>query len=343
MVTGQKLCEAFGSIAKPKPQAMKHYKRLTREQRYTIERMSRQQSSQESIACAIGVHSTTVGREFRRAGMNRETYCHLTAQKDADSREWAGRTIAPELLLAVEAKLCTAQWSPEQISGTFRKEALGRISHETIYRHIYRDKRAGGKLHLHLRHRCKSYRKRGLGRERRGRIKDQVMIDERPAVVAERSRIGDWEMDTVIGSPGGSVLVTMVERKSRYTRIALVQSRDASAVTAGLLHSLRSCRDKVETMTFDNGKEFARHAHLAQQLEATAYFAHPYHSWERGLNENTNGLIRQYFPKGSNFDQLTHNAVKRVETLLNSRPRKCLAYQTPHDIFQPPRPLALAT
>ena len=343
MVTGQKLCEAFGSIAKPKPQAMKHYKRLTREQRYTIERMSRQQSSQESIACAIGVHSTTVGREFRRAGMNRETYCHLTAQKDADSREWAGRTIAPELLLAVEAKLCTAQWSPEQISGTFRKEALGRISHETIYRHIYRDKRAGGKLHLHLRHRCKSYRKRGLGRERRGRIKDQVMIDERPAVVAERSRIGDWEMDTVIGSPGGSVLVTMVERKSRYTRIAWVDSRESAAVTAGLRQALRPCRDKVATMTFDNGKEFARHAQLAQQLEAKAYFAHPYHSWERGLNENTNGLIRQYFPKGSNFDQLTHHEVKRVETLLNSRPRKCLACQTPHDIFQPPRPLALAT
>ena len=168
------------------------------------------------------------------------------------------------------------------------------------------------------------------------------MIDERPAVVAERSRIGDWEMDTVIGSLGGSVLVTMVERKSRYTVIALVDSRESAVVTQGMLHSMRPCRDKVETMTFDNGKEFARHAHLAEQLQAKAYFAHPYHSWERGLNENTNGLIRQYFPKGSDFSKLTPKEVQRVETLLNSRPRKCLAYQTPHDIFHPPDPLALA-
>lgn len=321
---------------------MNHYKRLTREQRCTIESLSRQPCSQEFIARTIGVHSSTVGRELQRAGMNRQTYCHVTAQKDADSREWAGRTIAPEILLAVETKLCAEQWSPEQISGTFRKQGVGRVSHESIYQHIYRDKRAGGQLHLHLRHRCKSYRKRGLGRERRGRIKDQVMIDEPPAVVAERSRIGDWEMDTVIGSLGGSVLVTMVERKSRYTLIALVDSRESAAVTEGLLHSLRPCRDKVETMTFDNGKEFARHAHLAEQLEAKAYFAHPYHSWERGLNENTNGLIRQYFPKGSDFSKLTTKEVKRVEALLNSRPRKCLAYQTPHDIFLPTRPLALA-
>ena len=321
---------------------MNHYKRLTREQHCTIESLSRQPCSQEFIARTIGVHSSTVGRELQRAGMNRQTYCHVTAQKDADSREWAGRTIAPEILLAVETKLCAEQWSPEQISGTFRKQGVGRVSHESIYQHIYRDKRAGGQLHLHLRHRCKSYRKRGLGRERRGRIKDQVMIDEPPAVVAERSRIGDWEMDTVIGSLGGSVLVTMVERKSRYTLIALVDSRESAAVTEGLLHSLRPCRDKVETMTFDNGKEFARHAHLAEQLEAKAYFAHPYHSWERGLNENTNGLIRQYFPKGSDFSKLTTKEVKRVEALLNSRPRKCLAYQTPHDIFLPTRPLALA-
>lgn len=321
---------------------MKHYKRLTREQRYTIESMSRQQGSQESISRTIGVHSSSVGREFKRAGMNRQTYCHLTAQKDADSREWAGRTLPPELLLAVEAKLCTDQWSPEQISRTFRKQGTGNVSHESIYQYIYRDKRAGGQLHTHLRHRCKSYRKRGLGRERRGRIKDQVMIDERPSVVQERSRVGDWEMDTVIGNPGGSVLVTMVERKSRYTLIALVDSKEAAAVTQGMLHSLRPCRDKVETMTFDNGKEFARHAHLAEQLEAKAYFAHPYHSWERGLNENTNGLIRQYFPKGSDFSKLTPKEVQRVEALLNSRPRKCLAYQTPNDIFHPPRPLALA-
>ena len=169
------------------------------------------------------------------------------------------------------------------------------------------------------------------------------MIDERPALVAERSRIGDWEMATVLGRPGGSVLVTMVERKRRYTRIALVANKDSAAVTAGRLHSLRPCQDRVETMTFDNGKEFARHAQVAEQREAKAYFAHPSHAWERGLNENPNGLIRQYFPKGSDLSQLTAKQVQHVEARLNSRPRKGLAYQTPNDIFLPPRPLALAT
>lgn len=122
-----------------------------------------------------------------------------------------------------------------------------------------------------------------------------------------------------------------------------MENKDATAVTEGLLRSLRPCRDRVATMTCDNGKEFARHAQVAEQLEAKAYFAHPYHAWERGLNENPNGLIRQYFPKGSDFAKLTGKALQRVEALLNSRPRKCLAYQTSNDIFLPPRPLALAT
>jgi len=257
---------------------MKHYKRLTREQRYTIESLSRQQSSQESIARTVGMPSSSVGRELQRAGMNRDTYCHLTAHKDAAWRAGAGQRMAPELWQAVETKLCAEQWRPEQISGTFHKAGLGEVRHETIYQHLYRDKKAGGKRHLHLRHRCKSYRKRGLGRERRGRIKDQLMIDQRPAVVAQRSRLGDWEMATVIGHPGGSVLVTMVERKSRYPLIAWVASQESAALTQGLLYALRPCRDKVATMTFANGKEFARHAHLAEQLEAKADFAHPYHS-----------------------------------------------------------------
>ena len=136
---------------------MKHYQRLTREQRYTIESLSRQQSSQAAIARTLGVHSSSVGREFLRAGMNRNTYCHLTAQKDADSQARAGQRLAPELWQAVEVKLCTEQWSPEPVSAVFRKAGVGEFSHETICQHIYRDKQAAGKLHLHLRHRCQSY------------------------------------------------------------------------------------------------------------------------------------------------------------------------------------------
>jgi IS30 family transposase len=323
--------------------AMKHYKHLTREQRYTIECMNRQQCPQQSIAEAIGVDPSTISRELQRAGMNSDSYSHLPAQKHADAREWKGRRISPELLIQVESKLRLEQWSPEQISGHFRKENLGQISHETIYQHIYRDQKSGGNLHLQLRHHCKTYRKRGLGRERRGRIKNQVMIDQRPAIVAERSRLGDWEVDTVIGGPGGKVLVTIVERKSRYTLIALVPNKKSAPVTEGMLLELEPHKAKVLTLTYDNGKEFSEHEKIAEQLEAKGYFAHPYHAWERGLNENTNGLIRQYFPKGSDFSKLTQQEVKRVELLLNTRPRKCLAYQTPHDIFHPPPPLALAT
>ena len=322
---------------------MKHYKRLTQEQRYTIECMNRQQCPQQSIAEAIGVDPSSISRELRRAGMSRDSYSHVLAQKHADAREWKGRCISPELLGRVEAKLRLEQWSPEQISGHFRKEDLGQISHETIYQHIYREQKKGGNLHLQLRHHCKTYRKRGLGRERRGRIKNQVMIDQRPALVEERSRLGDWEIDTVIGGPGGPVLVTMVERKSRYALLALVPNKKSAPVTEGMLLELKPHKTKVLTLTYDNGKEFAEHEEIAKQLEANGYFAHPYHAWERGLNENTNGLIRQYFPKGSDFSKLTQTEVKRVEHLLNTRPRKCLAYQTPHDIFHPPPSLALAT
>lgn len=322
---------------------MKHYKRLTLEQRYTIECMNRQQCRQQAVAKAIGVHPSTLSRELRRAGMEAGSYSHLLAHKQARAREWKGRRISPELWNQVETKLRAEQWSPEQISEAFHKDGLGEISHETIYQHIYRDQKKGGNLHLQLRHHCKTYRKRGLGRERRGRIKNQVMIDQRPALVEERSRLGDWEIDTVIGGPGGPVLVTMVERKSRYALLTLVPSKKSAPVTEGMLLELKPHKAKVLTLTYDNGKEFAEHAKIAEQLEAKGYFAHPYHAWERGLNENTNGLIRQYFAKGSDFSKLTQTEVKRVEHLLNTRPRKCLAYQTPHDIFHPPPPLALAT
>ena len=321
---------------------MNHYSRLTREQRYTLEAMKRNGASQKEIAAAIGKHPSTVSREFRRAGMTSGSYCFVAAQEHVQSREWKGRRIDPELWKLVELKIREEQWSPEQISDWLAKHSLGQVSHETIYQHIYRDKQAGGTLHSHFRHRCKSYRKRGSGNERRGRLKDQVMIDQRPGVVDERSRLGDWEMDTVIGRPGGPVLVTMVERVSRYTLIALAASKEAVAVGGGILSAMHPHREKVLTMTYDNGKEFAHHALLADLLDANAYFAHPYHSWERGLNENTNGLIRQYFPKGSCFAKLTDEEVARVQDKLNSRPRKCLDYATPNDIFAAPPPIALA-
>lgn len=320
---------------------MPRYSRLTREKRYTIEVMIRNGRSQKEIAATINVSGSTVSRELRRDGMSRDAYQCCRAEHHARSQPWRGYRVPGSLLSQVEEKL-SMQWSPQQISRTFLRRGIGSVSHETIYQHVYRDKRRGGGLHVHLRHRCKSYRKRGEGRERRGRLKDQVMIDQRPAVVDERSRLGDWEMDTVIGKPGGPVLVTMVERRSRYTLIALAGSKDSAEVGGAILGAMKEHRDKVLTMTYDNGKEFALHKLLGELLGAEAYFAHPYHSWERGLNENTNGLIRQYFPKGGDFRDLTPEQVGAVQDKLNSRPRKCLDYQTPNDIFHPPPPIALA-
>lgn len=313
---------------------MNHYSRLTREQRYTLEAMKRNGASQKEIASAIGKHPSTVSREFRRAGMTSGTYCFVVAQEHAQSREWKGRRVDPEIWSLVELKIREEQWSPEQISDWLAKHSLGQVSHESIYQHIYRDKKAGGTLHSHFRHRCKSYRKRGSGNERRGRLKDQVMIDQRPSVVDERSRLGDWEMDTVIGRPGGPVLVTMVERVSRYTLIALAASKEAIAVGGAILRAMHPHREKVLTMTYDNGKEFAHHVLLADLLDANAYFAHPYHSWERGLNENTNGLIRQFIPKRSDLTTLTQDQVRTYVDQLNHRPRKKLNYRTPHEAVQ---------
>ncbi|MDA7652620.1 IS30 family transposase, partial [Akkermansiaceae bacterium] len=178
--------------------------------------------------------------------------------------------------------------------------------------------------------------------ERRARIKNQVMIDQRTLIVEERTRIGNWEMDTVIGRPGGPVLVTMVERRSGFTLIRLVPSKEATVVTATILEATKPYRNKVLSHTYDNGKEFTMHELVTEIMEAQAYFAHPYHSWERGLNENTNGLIRQYFPKKTDFSTITQEHVKEVQDKLNRRPRKCLDFQTPNDIFFPTAPIALA-
>lgn len=320
-----------------------NYKRLTFVKRYTIQLLHSKNHSQKRIAQIIGVHPSTISRELKRITDYGLPYASDLAQKHAASLQFREpRSIDNDLLKQVEAKLTQHQWSPEQISGYFKKHQLGNISHETIYKHIYRNKQNGGSLYLHLRRHLKRYRNRSLGRERRGSLKNQVMIDQRPAIVDARTRIGDWEMDTVIGTPGGSVLVTMVERLSRYTVIGIAKSKEAVAVGSSIIKNLSAISDKVKTMTFDNGKEFATHEILSKKLEAESYFAHPYHSWERALNENTNGLIRQYFPKSTSLNNVTHKQVKAVESLLNNRPRKCLGYATPYEIFNASNPIALA-
>lgn len=231
----------------------------------------------------------------------------------------------------IDAKIIV-DWSPEQISGWLKAEQGIFMSHERIYQHIWTDKLNGGSLYIHLRHSRKK-RKQYASKDKRGQIRNRISIDDRPSIVAEKKRIGDWEIDTVIGKNHQGALVTIVDRVSKFTLIKKVVSKHAEVVTEATIALLQPYLDKALTITADNGKEFAGHEKIKAALDADVYFAHPYSSWERGLNENTNGLIRQYFTKGSSFENITDKDVEEVMKKLNHRPRKSLNYKTPHSVF----------
>lgn len=290
--------------------------------------------SQGEIARALGVAPSSISREIKRDGMTRHTYCAKRSQQHAeDSRPPSPSAVSNEVWSLVEVYLSDKQWSPEEISGFLKLNTSHRVSHEAIYLYIYRDKENGGDLYSHLRQKHRKRRRRKNTKDMRGQLKHRVPIDERPPEVDQKSRIGDLEMDTVIGLQGGPVLVTIVERVTKFTLIGLSPSKSAMDVGSTIYWLLYPFKDRIKTATYDNGKEFAHHYLLNRLLEIDSYFARPYHSWERGLNENTNGLIRQYFPKKSDFSKLTDADVKRVQDLLNSRPRKTLAFATPNDKF----------
>jgi IS30 family transposase len=232
----------------------------------------------------------------------------------------------------VEEKL-KLQWSPEQISGRLKIERATRISHETIYKHIWSDKRKGGFLYKHLRHHGKKYNHRSKGSAGRGCIPNRVDIDQRPPIVEEKIRVGDWELDTIIGADQDGVIVSMVDRHSKFTYLIKALNKTAASVRDGIVEKLRPVRDFVYTLTSDNGKEFAYHEEITNILQADFFFAKPYHSWERGLNEHTNGLVRQYLPKGTQFSSCSQELINAIETQLNQRPRKALDFQTPQEVF----------
>ncbi len=261
----------------------------------------------------------------------------LQAQEKASARRAAAsgapRKMKPGLVREIEEKLTQEQWSPEQISGWLKRQGHVFVSGERIYRHIWKDKRNGGGLWRHLRHSGKKYNRRKGKTSGRGLIPGRVDIAERPAIAQEKRRVGDWEGDTIIARSLKGAILTHVDRTSKYTKLAILPDRSAASVQKACDASLLPIAHKIETITYDNGKEFAGHAKIAARLGAQIYFAKPYHSWERGLNEHTNGLVRQYFPKGSEFSTLTPADVQRVEDKLNARPRKALGYKTPSEVF----------
>jgi IS30 family transposase len=229
-------------------------------------------------------------------------------------------------------RLLREQWSPEQISWRLQLEGQRTVSHERIYLYIYADKRRGGLLHLHLRSQ-KKQRKRYGGYVRRGQIPNRIGIEQRPAIVTSKRRFGDWEADTIIGARHQGAILSLVERKSKLTRLYKLESKAASEVKDRIIAVLAPLAARVHTITVDNGKEFVLHEEITAALQAPIYFSHPYAAWERGLNENTNGLVRQYFPKKCDFTRITGTQVWQVEQLLNNRPRKTLGYRTPNEVF----------
>lgn len=282
----------------------------------------------------MGVSQPTISRELQRnSGKEGYEYQQAQAQSEARRKEACQPTkMTPLMIGRIEEKLYE-YWSPEQISGWLKDNNLGAISHETIYLHVWEDKQSGGDLYKHLRHQGKKYDKRRNGKSSRGQIKNRVGIADRPSVVDEKSRIGDWEIDTVIGKGHSGALVTIVERKTKFTVAAQVNSKSAADVTAATISLLKPFKDCVHTITADNGKEFTYHERISAQLSADVFFADPYSSWQRGLNENTNGLLRQYFPKSTDFKAVHQEEVNRVVSLLNCRPRKTLEYKSPLDLM----------
>lgn len=315
------------------------YKHLTFIQRCKIYGLWRSGHNQTEIAKEIGVHKSTISREFKRNifwwGSRIPHYKPDYAQsytEDRHKNKHKQIKFNKEVEAFVREKLL-ADWSPEQISGYAKRHQLFSISHERIYQFILKDKQTGGELYKHLRHQHKKYRKRYGSPKRQGPIKNRIMIDERPEVVDERKRLGDWEIDTIIGKQQQKAIVTLVERVSKLTLIGQVGTKQADVVCAQTIRLLSQIKDYVFTITADNGVEFAYHEAIAQALDAKIYFAHPYHSWERGLNENTNGLIRQYIPKGKDFTEVNEADIMRIQEQLNHRPRKSLGYATPYEVF----------
>ena len=326
------------------PQGYHHVTQDIRSQIYALKAIG---TSLHKISAIVGRHVSTVSREIKRNTGGRGYRYKQDDAKAVERRENASRTpqkLTPTLVTIIEKNLLE-KWSPDQISGRLKEKNIASISHETIYQHIWRNKRAGGVLYKQLRHNGKKYNKRSSGKAGRGCIPNRVDITERPQIVEQKTRIGDWEGDTVISAVSKAALLTVVDRHSKFTRIKKIGRKTAENVRIAMKEVMNSL--PVYTVTYDNGMEFAAHQGIAADLNAQCYFAAPYHSWERGLNEHTNGLIRQYLPKSMDFKDVTDDEIQVIEDRLNNRPRKILGYKTPmevmmtHPNFQTSRPFTL--
>ncbi|WP_338873215.1 IS30 family transposase [Spirosoma sp. SC4-14] len=310
---------------------MANYKQLTLEQRYQIQTLVQQKYKQYEIASFVNVSNSTISREIKKNVSLSGDYVATEAHKLRANRCQREPYKMKSALEKQVVRFLKERYSPEQISGVLALQAGSKqISHESIYKYIYAQKESGNESlisYLRIRHK-KKYGKRGNS-SKRGTILNRVGIEHRPAIVESNTQVGHWEGDTIIGANHEGVLLTLVERVTKYTIVAKLHSKNVNELANALITRATRCGIPIRTITFDNGKEFAKHQKISASLKADIYFANPYHSWERGLNENTNGLIRQYIPKSCPITIVKKSDVKWIEDQLNNRPRKTLGYLSP--------------
>jgi IS30 family transposase len=314
----------------------KKYSQLNPNQRYQIAALQKAGHSNCFIATQLSVHKSTIGRELKRNSTSKQKYNAAYAHQFASDRQKDKPRrclFSNEMKSFVKVKMESEQWSPDQISGYCKANKMRMVSHETIYQHVYADMKNGGTLYTHLRTQQKRRKKRTHRKDKRGLILNRVSIHKRPAVVDEKQRFGDWEIDLIEGANHNSFALTLVERISQFALIFRTPNKQADTIQTKIINALAPYKELVHTITSDNGKEFAGHQYVAQKLHADYFFADPYSSWQRGLNEYTNKLYRQYLPKKSNLNNYDIQYFLTITNKLNNRPRKLLNYKTPLQVF----------
>jgi IS30 family transposase len=305
-----------------------NYKHLSQVERYQIYALMKAGHDQTQIAKLLDRHKSTISREISRnrglKGYRPKQACAIATKRSEKCRNAA---TVPPWVAEQAACLLKLQWSPEQIAGKLP------VSHETLYRHVYSDKARGGTLWKNLRCQKQKRKRYAGGRDRRGQIPHRRPLSDRPVHIELRKQVGHWECDTVIGANHKGAIVTMVERKSGFSVIVKVSQKTSELVSRAIIEGLRPYMVRVITLTYDNGKEFAGHIQIDQALNSTSYFARPFASWERGSNENFNGLLRQYVPKKRSLNTVTEDEITMIQNRLNNRPRKRLGFKTPAEVF----------
>jgi IS30 family transposase len=314
------------------------YKHLTQEERYHIAALKKANFNQKFIANELSVSESTISRELKRnSSSQKRSDSAINANKvSVTRRKYDSKKSNLKMdikLKNIIRKYIVDDWSPEQISKRLNVVDITNISYVSIYQFVEQDKQHGGDLYTHLRFHHTGDRRAKYGSKNKGRIKGRTSISKRDKIVDEKSRVGDWEIDTIVGAGKKGAITTVVERVTSLVRISIPTTKKAIEVENETIRILKPLKDKIFTITSDNGLEFANHQNISKALDYKHYFCHPYSSWERGLNEYTNGLIRQYIPKGTSFENITLEYIKMIEDKLNNRPRKALNWKTPNEVF----------